>query len=210
MKHGIRLGPETPGPPPPLVLLVPRFIHTQIRFQRQPTDEVFVGLTQRGADFVEHVAQLPAGDRHPHHIPQELANRRERHVARALEKPDQRRQPRAHQAALLDRRRERRVVDAPATPAPIGEPAMFLNADRRLDDLDLLDDAGRFVRGLQPASAARTGVERIFVRFVHRVGRKRRALVLGMPRLTADLPPALPPGQARPRGFDDVARWRLR
>jgi len=94
-------------------------------------------------------------------------------------------------------------------PRALGNPPVDEHEPKRsLDEFHLLNDA-RFLTGpLQGSSTIRTSHEDVFVGVIHCLGRKRRTLVFGIPRLAANSPFApLAWGAGR---FGDVAGRRLR
>src|SRR5262249_7065190 len=149
-----------------------------------------------GADF----GQVTAADADADDVAQEFANRREGSVADALEESHQRGQAWPQQARPADGRVDRRVVRLLTAGTPARDAAMF-GHDRRLgNEFDLLDNAGRFVTGLDGAAAVGAMGADVVDAGIDLIGSKGRALMARVPRLGTDLSFALAlgPGRALP------------
>ena len=70
---------------------------------------------------------------------------------------------------------------------------MFLDPDRHLDDLDLLNRLRRMVGCIQPATTTRTRGQRVLVDGVKLLRSKCGAFMLGMPWLPSN-PPSVKDG----------------
>ena len=132
-----------------------------------------------------YLAELPTANLHTDHVPQKLANRRERAMTDPLQIADQGCQPWADQAGPANVIGYRGHMSFVAIHTKTLDTAMFSDLDRLQDEFDLLQDALEFLAVLEFAAAigtARIIVIEILIDF----GRfERRALVPGMAELSA-------------------------
>ena len=169
-------------------------------------------MVQRLRYLGDQLAEIAARDSHLEDIAKKLADRRERGVTHALHIGDQRRQLGPEEPAVSYLRRKRRVVNLLAGLTPIGQPSMFVDANRLLDKLDLLDRFRRFVTWQQRTPTGGSDAEGVFPHVVEHLGRKFRTLASWMSRLSALLPLSTSPfafGCLLVR-VDDITRRRFR
>ena len=176
---------------------MPSLIDVQHGFARQSLEQLRIRLGQRLAYLADDLRQVAAGNIHPHHIPEELADRGERGVADALHESHQGRQPWAEQSRLLHRLRQAGVVELLAVRAPVGQALMLRDDGRCCGDFHLLHDVGRALGKPKRTAALGAAIQRVRLETVDGFGRKRRSQVLLMSRL-----PATP-------AFLAVLAWRL-
>src|SRR5262249_23049309 len=184
------------------VILVARLVYVQASLPGQLQEQLLVWPVQRLADFSNDFGQLAAGDAQPDDIAEEFADRRVRGMASPFEVGDQSRQLRAHQAPLLDGRRQGSLVRLLAVHAPILGMGMLFDSQRGLRDVDLLYDTGEMPIAAQATAAAGTDLKQVFLEVAHLLGGKRGAFVLGMTGLAPR--PTWPGRIVRWRRLDDV------
>ena len=117
---------------------------------------------------------------------------------------------RGHIVRLLHLWRRRRSANLRARLALIGQSSMFVDANRFLDDLDLLECVRRFIAWQQSIPAGETCTDAVFPRSVKHVERKPRTFVSRMPLLSALLPFSASPcafGCCFVRLNDITRRW---
>ena len=160
-KERVKLGAEAPGPELLAVFFVPGLVDVQHGLARQTLEQLRVRRGQRFAHLADELGQIAAGNVHPHHVAEELADRGERGVADAFHEGDQRGQPRTEQARLHHRLGHRGVMHLAAVRAPVGQPLMFRHDRGRFRDFHLLEHFRLTPRREQPAAAVRAAVERV-------------------------------------------------
>jgi len=85
LEHRVQARPKTPRPPLLAVLAMTGLVHVEPPLLREVFQQGFVGNIQGLAQFADHLGQLPPRNSHTDHVTQELADRRVRGVAGALE-----------------------------------------------------------------------------------------------------------------------------
>ncbi len=119
---------------------------------------------------------------------------------------DQGRQLGPSQAAFLNFQRHGGFERALAMLAPIVRAGMLCNSQWRLHDVDLLHDAGQVAIATQTPAAARAGVEYMFSKVRHLLGRKWLTFMLGMAQLAADRTAFAAVHARSGRRFDEIRR----
>src|SRR4051794_3042848 len=107
LEQRVQAGAEAPGPHPLAVLLMAGLIDVESRLGREVLQQSRIRLLQGLADLTDDLGQLAPRDGHLDDIAEELADGRERGVARPLEIGDESGQARSHQAAAFNSQGER-------------------------------------------------------------------------------------------------------
>src|SRR4051812_11755182 len=164
LEQRVQAGAEAPGPHPLAVLLMAGLVNVESRLGWQILQQFRIRSLQCRADLADDLGQLAPRDGQLDDIAEELADGRERGVARPLEIGNQSGQARSHQAATFDGQGERGIAHLLAMGTPPRVTAMLFDRQRHLRDLDLLDDARRGGGGLQAVSATGAEVQDVVVR----------------------------------------------
>src|SRR5258705_6716756 len=210
LEQGVQAGAEAPGPHPRAVLLMAGLIDVESRLRREVLEQFRIRSLQGRADLTDDLDQLAPRDGHPDDIAEELADGRERGVARPLEIGDESGQPRSEQAAAFDGQGEHGIAQLLAVGAPRRMTAMLFDRQRHLMDLDLLDDARCGGGGLQAMSAGGAELPEVVVRSpVDLFGREQGPFVFGVSGVSADAALVLALWQWWLGRLDDIGGRRL-
>ena len=131
-------------------------------FVGQRGKQFVVARFQGIAHFADQFAKIATRNLDPDNITDKLANGGKRGVANAFHIGHQRGEPGPEKLAFLDFRRQRGIMKLLATWAPIGPTAMLFDANRHVDDFDLLHHAGCTVGVFESAAAQRARLQRVF------------------------------------------------
>ena len=179
--------PKAPRPQALPGVGVAGLIDVQARFLGQGAEQFLVGCFQAGTHFLHQLGQLSAADGEAHHVAEKSTDGGERGMTDPLEKGDQRRQARPHQAALDHFGGNRGVMHALTVRTPVGQSSMRVDAQGHLCDLDLLEHAGSRVGLFQGPAAVGALIECVIMGRIDLFRSKRRAVVGLMAHLTATL-----------------------